>query len=271
MSCIITYNGQNFTQEDFLDYLKSQIPTSINTIKEGVTEVFKNTPELSSIGTQQQYSAYLETIFPDSKVKDILYHGTDKPFDTFDIPKIRVDKFSGIYFSTKKEEAEVYSKEQSAIVKDNIKSFSPNFIYQLPKFIQNTYFDSKIKKELKGVTPRVISVIINTKERINIIDVKKESLDFYNIPNKETSGKLFNKLNSFKENTDTVIYKDYLDYSYVSDVIVVKNPEQIHILGSKKDVDGFKSWVDKNQSNVQQDFNTPTDIDSFAEEAFKCK
>ena len=31
MSCIITYNGQNFTQEDFLDYLKSQIPTSINT------------------------------------------------------------------------------------------------------------------------------------------------------------------------------------------------------------------------------------------------
>ena len=26
MSCIITYNGQNFTQEDFLDYLKSQIP-----------------------------------------------------------------------------------------------------------------------------------------------------------------------------------------------------------------------------------------------------
>ena len=30
MSCIITYNGQNFTQEDFLDYLKSQIPTSIN-------------------------------------------------------------------------------------------------------------------------------------------------------------------------------------------------------------------------------------------------
>ena len=30
MSCIITYNGQNFTQEDFLDYLKSQISTSIN-------------------------------------------------------------------------------------------------------------------------------------------------------------------------------------------------------------------------------------------------
>ena len=31
MSCIITYNGQNFTQEDFLDYLKSQIPLSQST------------------------------------------------------------------------------------------------------------------------------------------------------------------------------------------------------------------------------------------------
>ena len=31
MSCIITYNGQNFTQEDFLDYLKSQIPVSQST------------------------------------------------------------------------------------------------------------------------------------------------------------------------------------------------------------------------------------------------
>ena len=30
MSCIITYNGQNFIQEDFLEYLKTQISTSIN-------------------------------------------------------------------------------------------------------------------------------------------------------------------------------------------------------------------------------------------------
>ena len=29
MSCIITYNGQNFTQEDFLDYLKTPV-ISIN-------------------------------------------------------------------------------------------------------------------------------------------------------------------------------------------------------------------------------------------------
>jgi predicted nucleic acid-binding Zn-ribbon protein len=44
-------------------------------IKEGVEELFNSNPELSTIGTQEQYSQYLDTIFPDSKVKDIVYRG----------------------------------------------------------------------------------------------------------------------------------------------------------------------------------------------------
>lgn len=47
--------------------------------KTGVQELFDSSPDLASIGTPAQYSAYLETIFPDSKVKDILYHGSDNP------------------------------------------------------------------------------------------------------------------------------------------------------------------------------------------------
>mgnify|MGYP003621028570 CR=1 FL=1 len=88
MSCIITYNGQNFTQEDFLDYLKSQIPAS-NIIKPGIEELFESNPELAEIGTQEQYSQYLDTIFPDSKVKEIVYH-----FSTTKIEKPNKEKFS---------------------------------------------------------------------------------------------------------------------------------------------------------------------------------
>ncbi len=55
------------------------IYTSSN-IKPGVQELFKQNSELSKIGTPQQYSKYLDTIFPDSKVKDIVYHGTDAKF-----------------------------------------------------------------------------------------------------------------------------------------------------------------------------------------------
>ena len=45
-------------------------------LKPGISELFISNPELSSIGTQQEYSDYLNTIFPNSIVKDILYHGT---------------------------------------------------------------------------------------------------------------------------------------------------------------------------------------------------
>ena len=35
------------------------------------------------IGTKEQYSSYLDTIFPDSKVKDIVYHGSYTKIDKF--------------------------------------------------------------------------------------------------------------------------------------------------------------------------------------------
>ena len=34
-------------------------------IKPGVSELFESNPELANIGTQEQYSQYLDTIFPD--------------------------------------------------------------------------------------------------------------------------------------------------------------------------------------------------------------
>lgn len=39
--------------------------------KKGVSEVFEQNPELNDIGTQEQYSQYLDTIFPDSKVVEM--------------------------------------------------------------------------------------------------------------------------------------------------------------------------------------------------------
>ena len=54
-------------------------------VKPGVSELFESNPELANIGTPEQYSQYLDTVFPDSKVKDIVYHGTDKEFDKFDL------------------------------------------------------------------------------------------------------------------------------------------------------------------------------------------
>jgi hypothetical protein len=52
-------------------------------IKPGVQELFDSNPELASIGTAEQYSQYLDGIFPDSKVKDVVYHGSNTKFEEF--------------------------------------------------------------------------------------------------------------------------------------------------------------------------------------------
>ena len=54
----------------------------------------------------QVYSAYLDTIFPDSKMKDIVYHGSGYTFDTF---KSKDDTF--IFFTKSKDYASVYAEK----------------------------------------------------------------------------------------------------------------------------------------------------------------
>jgi hypothetical protein len=77
--------------------------------QEGVNFVFEQNPELANIGTKEQYAEYIKTIFPESKVQDILHHGVTR-FDVIDFNKFSEDKQStgtwgkGFYF------APVYNK-----------------------------------------------------------------------------------------------------------------------------------------------------------------
>lgn len=48
-------------------------------------EVFELLTEIKNIGDKNQYEEYLSNIFPNSKVKDILYHGS---------PSERFEKFT---------------------------------------------------------------------------------------------------------------------------------------------------------------------------------
>jgi hypothetical protein len=62
-------------------------------IKKGVDFVFEQNPEIAQIGTKEQYSEYLDTIFPDSKVRDIVYHASSNKVEKFR------DNMFGTYFS----------------------------------------------------------------------------------------------------------------------------------------------------------------------------
>ena len=132
-------------QPDLAYYLwneyEGEVPAEFYTpstqVKEGVSELFESNPELAAIGTPQQYSQYLDSIFPDSKVKDIVYHGTEDNFDKFDIKFFGKNDYGdlgkGFYFAFDK--ASIFNEPivVKAIVNDIEAKISPGYEIMIPK------------------------------------------------------------------------------------------------------------------------------------------
>lgn len=67
-------------------YLEEQRDTeeTVEEIEKSHAEIdliFQESPELGSIGSPQEYGSYLKTIFPNSKFKNIFFHGTGKELE----------------------------------------------------------------------------------------------------------------------------------------------------------------------------------------------
>lgn len=180
-----------------LDILKEVYSTTENYNKNTIKQLFISNSELSSIGTPEQYNEYLHTIFPDSKVKGIVYHGVTERL----LPKD--GKFKGYvtYFTDVKEYAEtfgfpVHRKIISAIINVRYPYTSPSKLADVPEEVHNTD---------EFTNPRIIKS--NTKDYDSVIGID--------------AGQIAGR------------------------TIAVFYPEQIHILGSKQDMEGFKKYVDK--------------------------
>ena len=207
---ILTSENENVINKN---YFKSWIIS--NRIKSGgITEIQKQEAE-------GVYSKYLETIFPDSKVKDIVYHGTSSKFEEekFDKSKLgtstsNITNKLGFYFVPERLVANIFIKGRKFKWKDG-------------------------KIEVNNPTnAKVYSTILN-------------------ISNPETiEGDIFQK--AAEENTlpplrldgDSLIItpqtKNILPEFSVTNYVVFE-PEQIHILGSKKDIEDFKEFVFKSE------------------------
>lgn len=184
----------NRYMKEYNDYMKSLPKLSISQKSQErlnqIQEIFNQNPELSKIGTVEQYSQYLDTIFPDSKVKDIVYKGGNGGIS------------SEQYFSKQKEYAERYG---------NIKAYIVNLINPI-------YFD-------KGIHRNSIKNVLNDR---GIIGKDYDG---------STSDSIIEMMNGEEPFSNKGKY----------DVIVVNNIEQIHILGSKSDIEGFKEFVQGKQ------------------------
>jgi len=150
--------------------------------KEEINFVFEKNPDLSKIGTKEQYEKYLETIIPDSKVKDIVYRGNNIKFD------LPTNNNIGIYLTVNKNRAFQYGERITQAI---IGTINPYYTNDRP--------DIYWKR------------IIDNSDRLS--------------------------------NHDSIIFKEGDE--------IISSPSKTHILGSKKDVEGFKKYIKKSKDTLE--------------------
>jgi len=183
--------------------LEDEMHKNIEPIKSGVNELFNSIPKLNEIGTQSEYSAYLKTVFPNSKLNDIVYHGSNKPLTLIRDLKTDERNFSnefqiegGIFFSKAKSNESFSAAEYGDVITAavlNIKN---------PK--KETYYNTKIGKRTNKS-----DAIYGTHVGLNVNDKLTES-----------------QINNANSN-----------------IVAVFEPKQVHILGSEVDLNGFKNFI----------------------------
>ncbi len=191
--------------------------------KNGVDYIFEQNPELEKIGTKEEYQRYIENIFPESRVKDILYHysshdkikeegfkfftETGVPAGAGEIEAIWLTKKSGNYWGSN-------DLSKYAVVVNAAK----------PLDARNSLSeDDEVVKEYN---------------RIWEIGTEKEYAYFDNTKKWDLQK---NRKLAFKEAGYDSILTPNLDE------VTIFDKENIHILGSKSDVEKFKEFVNKNE------------------------
>lgn len=198
--------------------------------KKEIDLIYDDNPELSSIGSKEQYSEYLSTIFPNSETPNIYYHGGKKGIDKFMSPQDPSfaknkgvhsgTKDYGIYFTSDRSLANHYSKGYK---KSDRHTYSVLLNTENP-YRTNKFFALSIRRLFgsKVLDPRSI---------------------------------LEKDFNTTLKGHDSVIWHGE------KGEIVVFDPSQIHILGSKSDIEGFKDYVkSREQSAEDNSSNTNTRV-----------
>ena len=105
-------------------------------IKEGVDFVFEQNPDLVSMGSKDHYIQYLETIFPESKVKEILWHGT--------VSENTIEKFDHEYEYNKKGVTFLGNYKQATGYKDSDKGQ----LYAAVVDVKNPYIQKPLPDDM---------------------------------------------------------------------------------------------------------------------------
>lgn len=210
----------------------------LDDIKNEPISNFEITPQQKQ-QAQQQYSEYLDTIFPDSKVKDIVYRG-DKSKTINGVTQFIEGERTDLLFLTTNEEVAKNTLYHS--------DFS-EFIYKKNEFGDLMLTNERKPDDSKGLVrgpKNFIAAIVDIQKPL-IKNAENQSYKNYKIEGKneyeiikEAKEKIKNQEN------DSVIVENVLEGErgiLPSTTIGLSKPEQIHILGDRQDIEGFKKFT----------------------------
>jgi hypothetical protein len=75
--------GEDLFGDTVEETIEEVVSETQATRQEGIRLAFEQNPELAATGTGQEYAAYLDSVFPDSKAPDVVYHGSNKKIERF--------------------------------------------------------------------------------------------------------------------------------------------------------------------------------------------
>lgn len=261
---------------EFQDVMTPEYAGALTTNENPVKEFFENdifeqvekdkfqiTPQQKQ-QAQQLYSQYLDTIFLNSKVKDIVYHGTPYVFEEFDISKAGAERTGGhlagasftnnpdlafsfadsnqdlMFLSIKEAQEQLKNakEELEDIVsgKDTVFDNRPEAKQKYINDLKNLIFGFEMKIAGK-IRPHVITAVVNLENPKVVSETA--------IVNQE----------KLKSDEDGYIVKDtgddpmlgFIEYTPKKGVneYIIPKTSQIHILGSKQDIKGFKKFISR--------------------------
>jgi len=182
----IHISGSKQDIEGFKEFVNKET----SSIKEGVKELFNSKPELATAGTPEQYSQYLDTIFPDRLVREIVYHGTGEGTK---IEKLRDRSYfsdllaASRYAAWDVKNRQAYAFEQGTLENLNVGEQVIPAIINLknPKYLDNRPY-SETEKSYKGhdgiystntldpLGGKELQIVVNSSKQIHELGTKKD-------------------------------------------------------------------------------------------------
>ena len=274
MSCIYKYKGKNYTKDEFYSLVSSsnfiqqeqarkfaELQERLNNKEflKGAKNAFESSKGLQEWGTQEQYNDYIARVSLgivknpssgkynyESQIKDIVYHGSNTKIEQFEVKKEPL-----IHFGTK----------GAALQRGNTLHQVVLNINDLQSVKDGMWF---LGTDEGGLLKELLDRNILTLDQVKSInEVKNKTIQqspyFHEnyrmaLPDGEKAGN--KRLQEILK--DKNIGLEYINSSEDkgSTSFAVPSQEQIHILGSKQDIEGFKKYVNKNNP-IQQ---TITDL-----------